>query len=419
MNSIKTLAIVAMLGALGVGLYIKINSTPPPEPPPAATGTWDAPPPIDMGTLDPQMSGGVEMEPLSEDPLAGGGMAPSFDAAQSGGVAPVYSPSSGAEVAPPFDAGAAGGSAPPFEPSNAAEVPSLDASANPPQTAVGGSAKKDAPAVDSSASVNKDPFVQPVSGTQPVERTPPSEPAAASYDQVWEQARQFLRQGQLDVAHKLLSSSYGDPSLTPVQQEQLVDLLSQLAGTLIYSTEHHLEPPYVARAGETLEEIAARYRVTPQLLAKINGLSDPGHLQPGQELKVVRGPFMAVISVSKRELTLALDGRYAGRFPIGIGQEWEPVDGEFEVKSKFTNPTYYGRAETLDADDPNNPLGEHWLGLVSTDNSFTGPLGIHGTNDPANVQSESDPRGYIRLSPQDAEDVFDILTEGARVIIRR
>jgi lipoprotein-anchoring transpeptidase ErfK/SrfK len=281
---------------------------------------------------------------------------------------------------------------------------------------VDGSAKS----VDLGASVNKDPFVQPASGAKPVEPTPPpSDPAAVPYDQAWKQAQQFLRQGQLDTAHKILSSWYGDPSLTPVQQEQLVDLLSQLAGTLIYSTEHHLEPAHVVREGETLEEIAARYQVTPQLLAKINGIADPSQLQPGRELKVVRGPFMAVVSVSRRELTLALDGRYAGRFPIGIGQEWEPVEGEFEVKSKFTNPTYYGRTETLDADDPNNPLGEHWLGLVSTDNSFTGPLGIHGTNDPATVQSESDPRGYIRLSPQDAEDVFDILTEGARVIIRR
>src|SRR5690606_22899414 len=130
------------------------------------------------------------------------------------------------------------------------------------------------------------------------------------------------------------------------------------------------------------------------------------------------GPFTAFVSLSQRELTLALDGRYAGRFPIGIGQEWQPAEGEFGVKTKYTNPTYYGGNQTIEADDPSNPLGEHWVGLVSKDGSYSGPLGIHGTMASASVH-HGDARGYIRLSPQDAEDVFDILTVGSKVMISR
>ena len=49
MNSFKPLAIVAILAAIGVGLYLKINSMPAPEPPPDFSGSWGSPPQIDMG----------------------------------------------------------------------------------------------------------------------------------------------------------------------------------------------------------------------------------------------------------------------------------------------------------------------------------------------------------------------------------
>ena len=60
--------------------------------------------------------------------------------------------------------------------------------------------------------------------------------------------------------------------------------------------------------------------------------------------------------------------------------------------------------------DPNNPLGERWIELG-------GGMGIHGTNDPQTYQSDGG-RGMIRLSPRDAEDVFDIVTVGSQVVIR-
>lgn len=416
MNSIKTLAIVAMLAAIGVGLYIKINSSPPPEPPAAAAGTWDAPPPIDMGSIDAEMSGMTEMPSLSADGSAGG-LAPSFDAAgatstappfDSGGTAPAYEPAAAGD-APAFNAAGPGGAAPPFN-AGADAAPSAAGETAPPFDAQSSTATPARGASDNH--VTNDPFVQPVSGAGP------SQQNYSSYDEAFDQAQKLLQQDELDAAHKLLSSWYGDAAMTPTTREQLVDLLSQLAGTLIYSGEHHLEPAYTVREGETLDQIAQRYQITPQLLAKINGLSAASRLEPGQQLKVVRGPFMAFVSIAQRELTLALDGRYAGRFSIGVAQEWQPVEGEFEVKTKYTNPTYFGRNETIDAGNPDNPLGEHWVGLVSKDSSYGGPLGIHGASQ-ADGGRQDDPRGYIRLAPHEAEDVFDILSVGSRVIIRR
>ena len=86
---------------------------------------------------------------------------------------------------------------------------------------------------------------------------------------------------------------------SPADTQKVETLLGQLAGTVIYSTEHQLEPARVVKPGETLETIAKEYNVPWQLLAKINGIPAPDQLRPGQELKVVRGPFSAVVDLHR------------------------------------------------------------------------------------------------------------------------
>ena len=186
------------------------------------------------------------------------------------------------------------------------------------------------------------------------------------------------------------------------------ELLSQLAGTVIYSRDHLLEPPYLVRTGDTLESIAQRHNVPAELLAKINGIRNPDHLEPGRELKVVRGPFEAVVDLNRRELILLLDGRYAGFFPIGIGLDLADTEGVFYVRDKRVNPSFYDADGRLDA---TNPLGDRWIELHEE-------LGIHGTNNPQHIGGVGG-RGCISLGDRDIEDVFDILSIGSRVTIHR
>lgn len=44
---------------------------------------------------------------------------------------------------------------------------------------------------------------------------------------------------------------------------------------------------HVVRAGETLNDIAQRYGVSPERLAQDNGLADPARLVPGQTLVIL------------------------------------------------------------------------------------------------------------------------------------
>jgi L,D-transpeptidase ErfK/SrfK len=218
-----------------------------------------------------------------------------------------------------------------------------------------------------------------------------------------------LDQNQLTAALRMLTEWYDDPRLSPEQNDQVTDLLDQLAGTVIYSKQHLLVEAHVVQPGDTLEGIAKTYKISWQLLAKINGLSDPRQMRPGDRLKVVPGPFGALVDVEKFRLTLVVQDMYAGRFLIGTGRENSTPRGTFPVLKKVVNPSWPSPRGEVPHGDPANPLGGRWIDLG-------GGIGIHGTNDPASI-GKSLSEGCVRLAPRDIEDVFDILTEGSRVTI--
>jgi hypothetical protein len=219
----------------------------------------------------------------------------------------------------------------------------------------------------------------------------------------------LLRQDRLADAHLVLSRWYPDRHrLNPDEQRELLRFLDGLAGSVVYSQRHLLLGPYTVKAGETLQQIADRHKIPWKLLAKINGLAGPEALAPGTTLKVVPGPFHAEVDLAAYELTLFLaDGRYAGRFSIGVGRELLPEDGQYIVTRKELNPPY----QDIPGGDPRNPLGDR---MIYLDDRYC----LHGTNAPETV-GEPCKEGCIRLTPRDVEDVYDILSEGSRVVIRR
>lgn len=409
-SSIKTVVVLAVLAGIAYAVYVTLNKSPESSVLQGFSGGWSSgPPKVEMpGSNTPA-------------PLFPNAPAPSRPGTASSD-APIWSPPAAqppaapaypvGAVAPPFGAGGAGpaattpGAAWPRAPASSAAslpgaaVPVAAASAPPP-------AIDAARASDVGAGLAGSPSpVPPSAGTETDMRK--------VFAFVMQKAAAKLSNGQLAEAHLELSEWYGDPRLTAEESRQLTDLLSQLAGTVVYSRQHLLEPPYVVQPGDTLEKIARTYNVPWQLLAKINGVRDPNDLQTGRQIKVVRGPFHAVVDLGRYELTLMLDGRYAGRFAIGIGRDCPPLEGRYLVRSKTTDPTCYDADQR---EDPTKPLGSRWIDLG-------GGVGLHGTNHPENV-GRRDGRGVIFLADRDIEDLYDILTAGSNssngssVLIRR
>ena len=169
----------------------------------------------------------------------------------------------------------------------------------------------------------------PSSASLPPEMPPPpgSLPSSAAFATAWTDAHEKLAAGRYAEALTALSVWYDDPSLGLEESHRLEDLLGQLAGTVIYSQQDLLLPPHVVAPGETLPAIAAESGVSWQLLAKINGVSDPMQLVPGEHLKMIRGPFDAVVSVARRRISLQVGGAYAGSFPVAVGRGFLPRVG--------------------------------------------------------------------------------------------
>ena len=394
MDSLKTIFIIAILAAIACGVYVKINKDRQVTLSPEAADGWPSGPPV------VQLGAQSEAPPFSFGAPGQGtmpGPPPAMSIPSVGAPAPVAGPYANNHPGIEDPAGAR-----PFQRTEGAsmtanhELPSpidrIGSMANPGQ----GSA-----APDMSASARLSPGI---GRPNPDQVRPPFAEFIAA-------AKERLDRGDFVETYEALSARLGEPSLTADEAQQLAELLDRVAGTVVYSTAHFLEPAYRVRPGDTIDKIAEAYKVTPQLLAKINGIRDPLSLVPGEELKVIPGPFDATIDLDKFELTLSLQGRYAGRFLIGTGNDHPQLEGSYTVRQKMLDPTYYGREGTIESDHPDNPLGKRWIELDDR-------IGIHGTNDPRNVGTVTG-RGTICLGDRDIDDVFDILTLGSRVVIRR
>ncbi|HVT27638.1 MAG TPA: LysM peptidoglycan-binding domain-containing protein [Lacipirellulaceae bacterium] len=238
---------------------------------------------------------------------------------------------------------------------------------------------------------------------------------ASTFAASWPAIQTALKNGDLKQAHLLLSKWHNNDSLSPAEAQRVETLLSQLAGTVIYSTEHRLEPPRFVKPGETLETIAKEYNVPWQLLAKINGITSPNELRPSQQLKVVRGPFSAVVDVHRSELTLMVDDRYAGKFHVTVPPGISLAGGEWLVDKKLTSPQ---SASPASAYPSTASMPERTIVLRNT-------VAAPTTGTPTLLIASGKVTGLpasqatINVSPQDAEEIADILSIGSRVTIRR
>lgn len=391
MNTLKNLMIMVVLAAVGYGVYVSLaRNNVEPALPPEMADNWQQP-----------VSPTVEMPGAASNGIPPiGTSTPPNSLAIGTGVGP-ESPSRPAAVAPPY-------SSPPAAPGLTTVKPyaSSDPSASlgPPVVAGSNEVRNLSPPPADSAASEEDRLLE--------------EKFAAFMEEV----HRSLSSGKLAEVHLTLSMFYTRTDMPEEQGRQIIGLLDQLAGTVIYSREHYLEPAYHARGGETIEQIAQQYNVPWQLLARINGLMPPDAsnddrtkdqpLPDGMELKVLRGPFDAIVNIERRELTLMLQGRYAGRFAIGVGRDWPNIEGMYSVQDKILNPGYKGPDGTnIAPEDPRNPLGEAWIGLSNQ-------VGIHGVADPRDI-SRDDNRGSICVAPRDIQDLYGILSVGSNVKVMR
>lgn len=185
---------------------------------------------------------------------------------------------------------------------------------------------------------------------------------------------------------------------------------------------------YSVKSGDSLVRIgrARGLAVDWRFIQRINGV-DPSKLRVGQKLKLVRGPFHAVVHKGDYRLDLfqgppddPANWIFIRSFPVGLGEGNSTPPGTFVIRrdSKLINPHWVNprTGEKFDADDPKNPIGERWLGFegVGESSALTG-YGLHGTIEPDSIGKQKS-MGCVRMGDSDIELAYAMLEEQISVV---
>ncbi|MEO1583841.1 MAG: L,D-transpeptidase family protein [Planctomycetota bacterium] len=250
------------------------------------------------------------------------------------------------------------------------------------------------------------------------------------------EARSLLGEERLVAARDRLNEALKHPEATEQDRAMIRGDMAVLNEDLFFGSKVYEGDPlafkYTIEPGDRLAAIAANkgLGVDWRLIQRINRISSPSRIRVGQELKLVQGPMHAVVTKSAYRLDLYAgppgapeQWMYIRSFSVGLGEDNSTPLGRFVVRpqSKLINPTWRNprTGEFFGADNPENPIGERWVGLEGTgDAAGEEGMGIHGTIEPGSIGRDAS-MGCVRLVDGDVDVVYECLEEQiSEVLIR-
>jgi nucleoid-associated protein YgaU len=246
-----------------------------------------------------------------------------------------------------------------------------------------------------------------------------------------EKGLSLLDNGQLVAARAQLSALLRSGSLTDSEAAQARGVLTDISDDLVFSkkitSDDHFVIEYIVRGGDTLSGIVSKMglQVDWRFIQRINGIPSASSIRPGQNLKLVTGPFHAKVTKSTYRIDLFQgDGEeqvFVRSYRVGLGEFDSTPVGLFIVRrnSKLVNPTWINprTREFYSADNPENPIGERWIGLegVEERTKDLSGLGIHGTIAPNTIGTQAS-MGCIRMGVDDVAQVYEMLSESVSTV---
>jgi len=297
-----------------------------------------------------------------------------------------------------------------------------------------------APVASSSEVAKEEPpiaVVKNTPATAPVVKSEPvrvdslrAEPPSFVRDPISEGRRKF-EAGELVEARTVLNDALVAGTLG-TGEAAARELLSRISEQLVFSPRLFKGDPYAigytVQSGDRLTKVAFNNAVTWELIARINAISDPTKVRALRTIKIVKGPFHAVVTKSRFTLDVYLGAAggpgsmFVTSFSVGLGKNDSTPTGLWHAARKLKNPTYYSpRGEgIIAADDPKNPLGEYWIGLSGVDGQAKdkSSYGIHGTIEPDSIGREAS-MGCIRLRNEDVARVYELMVEEKSTVVVR
>ena len=237
------------------------------------------------------------------------------------------------------------------------------------------------------------------------------------------------------LARANLADALNSGALSDKQADQARQLLKEIADKTIFSPDVFKGDPcafwYTFQPGEVLVKVERKLKlhVPAQLILLVNGIKDAKTIRAGQTLKMIRGPFHAVVRKSQFVMDIFLEEPethrliFVRRFRVGLGKNgttptgtWRVAKGGKMTKADWTPPASMGSSKRkIRWYEKDYPLGKegYWIaleGIGQTPYTKEDGYGIHGTNDPASIGKASS-MGCIRLADDDIEMLFAMLYE--------
>lgn len=233
--------------------------------------------------------------------------------------------------------------------------------------------------------------------------------------------------GRALLTRALLSESLGEATARSVRAR-----LEALADEMIFSRRIVEGDPYIATytfaPGEVLQKVERKLElhVPNQITLKINKLSSGAQIRAGQTLKLIRGPFHAIVDKGDFTMDIYLhregcEPAYVRRLRVGLGKDGSTPTGLWRIRlgskrdrAPWFPPPSAEQTRSILWGQPGYPLGKkgYWIGLegIDRDTERYEGYGIHGTNEPASIGRAAS-LGCIRLTDTDIELVFSLLYE--------
>lgn len=254
------------------------------------------------------------------------------------------------------------------------------------------------------------------------DRVPPQRERAAWQKQV-EAARQEVEGGRIAAGIAGLSKVYRastDPAQRRFLRKPLLEwskryVMFPMEKTGLYA-RHRVEP------GDNFIRIANKVRremnvnTSAMFIQDINRISDPRRLRLGHRLFIPARELSIDVTMSEFRLDVYYGECLALSYEVGIGKEGtETPVADFVVGTKIDEPDWFFDGKTIPYGDPENELGDRWIGIEH--DLYTG-FGIHGTNDESTI-GKAVSRGCVRLRNKDIIALYRMIPPKAKVRIRR
>jgi lipoprotein-anchoring transpeptidase ErfK/SrfK len=255
--------------------------------------------------------------------------------------------------------------------------------------------------------------------------------SSADVQQLVRTAQEKLGQNDPIGARELLDRALRHPGTAESDRAPIRSRIATINDDVLFSPKLHRGEPrtsaYVVQRGDSLSRIASRQNldIHLDLLVRVNRLASPDKIREGQTLKLVHGPFHAVVVKSAFRLDIYSgppdspeQWRYVRSFPVGLGEDDSTPTGTFVVDVKDKDPAWVNprTGERFGRRDPENPIGDRWIGLEGVGDSLGHRgYGLHGTIEPESI-GQMMSMGCVRLLEDDVHFLYGLLVERRSVV---